>query len=921
MASNVTGSTGDPLFNPQVDDQFSRLLGIGADEREAFLIALREVDPDCAESVAMLLDESAEAHSFLVQAARPESVGPYLIRECIGYGGMGSVFRAEHRESDTVVAVKFVDTVSGLRNSYRFMRETRFLSQLDHDGIARHIDHGVTDLNVGYLVMEFVDGQDVLSYCRQHHLDLRDRLRLMVAVLDVVQYAHSQMVLHRDLKPSNIMVDRQGRVKLLDFGIAKLMEPHGPSSVTRTQHRFLTPRYASPEHQQGGALSAASDVYSLGVLLYRLVTARFPDGAVNEDESGNNADPHSMSRLLASGSLAAGRPSQVLLGEVKGDLDAIAMKAVAVDAADRYSSVVQFRADLDRYLAGRPVKARRLSRRYVFGKFIQRHRRLSFLLMLVIGLVTGWWAMFLHQARAVAEERDQARSVARFFSDMLGNVEPGRLGQNIEMVQVLDRVSNQLLEEPDRMIASVAAQLEVYPVLAQTYLELGKAGAAKELWELALAVSETKYGGQHALTRQMRVGLADTLVKLGEFDLAVSLLENTTALGDPVWQDKQQLVYARVAMERGDYELARECLDRVRSSDFETQLEAGLFRSKAACFAGDYELGLTTAREAYQRAVDGLGGNAPLSLKLLNQMGKCLRLLGQYDEAEQLIVPFIQQQCERLGQDHPDLADSMTNLAAVYVSTHRFAEAESILREVLTGIHNQPDLIGAAVFCRNSLAALLRKQGRLQEAADLYEELVPMAIFYYGQHSPQVLTIESNHAVCIAEMGDLPKAIPLLQQNMLDRQAFYSQEHPLFLVSQYLLGWYQLESRPAEAYGHLQAVWETRCRVLGETDLSSVQAAYAVALALRNLEQYDRSEELMRMAVAVREAQLGPSHRLTLFALDGLATVMRMAKDERSGREIARQLLQRVSRPDVPQRVKDRYRARWQPWLDTQFSN
>src|SRR5690606_10534189 len=394
---------------------FRAALLLPKEEREEFLQAACADDPVLCRQLERLLaaDEAAEAESFLDEPAAglvepadftnsaakgkdsppDELIGPYRLRRLLCRGGMGDVYLAlQERPFKRYVAVKLIrpglDTEAVLE---RFEAERQILASLSHPNIARLIDGGITPAGLPYFTMEYVEGLPLTTYCDEQRLDIDERLRLFEKVCHVVHYAHQNLVLHRDLKPSNILVTEDGTVKLLDFGVARLLNPHlTPISMpdSQAEMRLMTPEYASPEQVRGLGLTTASDVYSLGVVLYELLTGclphefevRSPDaiGRVLTTEepirpstrlTGHAApEPSRAAEIGRARGLEPGR----LTRKLRGDLDDIVLTAIRKEPGRRYASAEQLAEDIRRYLAGRPILARPGTPAYRVRKFVAR---------------------------------------------------------------------------------------------------------------------------------------------------------------------------------------------------------------------------------------------------------------------------------------------------------------------------------------------------------------------------------------------------------------------------------------------------------------------------------------------------------------------------------------------------------------------
>ena len=403
-----------------------------------------------AEVEAMLAADAVAVERFVVgdEPLASESdpfvgmrLGPWLIVEVIGHGGMGTVYLAQRADGqyDQRVALKIVrSSMPPERASLRFKAETHILARLSHPNIARLLDAGLTPEGSAYLVMEHVDGCPVTEYCDARRLTVDERLRLFLTVCDATQHAHQSLVVHRDLKPSNILVSRSGEVKLLDFGIAKLLERNHPlADETAPELRALTPAYAAPEQIRGEPVTTATDVYVLGVVLYELMTGSRPPH--NEPDTtltaGSNILPSAPStsvrrRIKSRG--AEDRPAVAAVAEARrttparlarhleGDIDRVVLKALQPEASRRYGSAGMLAEDIGRLLEGRPVAAQPDTVAYRVRRFIGRHRVGVAMTAVLFLSVVAFAILAMLQARAVAIERDRARLQASRAERVLG---------------------------------------------------------------------------------------------------------------------------------------------------------------------------------------------------------------------------------------------------------------------------------------------------------------------------------------------------------------------------------------------------------------------------------------------------------------------------------------------------------------------
>lgn len=409
-------------------------------------------------------------------------VGPYRVIEELGTGGMGSVWLAERSDGKPRrrVALKLPRMMWASDLSERMERERDILGSLEHPNIARLYDAGLDDQGRPYLAIEYVEGVRITHYCQENQLNTRRRVELFMQVLAAVQYAHTRLVLHRDLKPGNILVNRNGDVRLLDFGIAKLIEETLPDDETEliTMTRALTPRYASPEQLRGERLTLVSDVYSLGVILYELLTkvSPYPKSAKSRGElelavMEGVIVPPSRRAAAESGTgdlqLAGFRLSR----ELRGDLDAIVMKSLSLDAQSRYASVEAFAADLERWLSGRPVHAIPPSALLIARKFIMRNRvAVSIATVAVVGVLTAS-GIAIYQADKATAESQRAAATRDFLIDMFESANPelhgGREATVRELVSAAERALYSSLD------SQPLVQAEMLGSLVNVWLRLG----------------------------------------------------------------------------------------------------------------------------------------------------------------------------------------------------------------------------------------------------------------------------------------------------------------------------------------------------------------------------------------------------------------------------------------------------------------
>jgi serine/threonine protein kinase len=687
-------------------------------DREAWLVGVRERRPEVAERLARLLAADDRAGSVfdrlppdfaedLADEAPPETIGPYRIVREIGRGGMGHVFLAEQHGDDFIrrVALKRLDRRSASAASERRLRdEVRILAALEHSGIARFLDGGRDAEGASYLVLEYVEGLDLIAHTRARGLDLEAKLRLFLEVLAAVEYAHGKRVVHRDLKPGNVLVGADGRPKLLDFGIAKLLEREAdPSSETRTDRRVFTPAYASPEQILGKELTVASDIYSLGVMLYELVAgirpfetsssgARELERAVVEDEP---KPPSTAARRRATGvevdaASQSGRRARAL---PERDLDAICLKTLRKEPASRYASARELAADLERLLDGRPVAARRGGVAYRLGKRVRRLR--APLTGAAVATLVGTMVLLIATRRAPlpappASGRPALSRIAELSARFAEQPnDPATAGVGLELIDTLLAAGR----GPEAIGA--VGRLRQLPGAAGLgpRVDLAEARAALAVSELqrAAAMASTAAegaarSGDAALDRRARLVHARALVVLAppaEVDRRLGELYDEAERADDEPVAVEALVVRAEAARKGSRgkdakRLLDEALPRIRAlGDRRLECAALVLRSRFEGESGELDAALGTIEEALAlaRASEDLAGEATAwmnKMVLENWRGDAEKSLAAALEA----IPRL-----RLSGNREQLLSVLSNLAIQRVERGEFLEAEAVIAE------------------------------------------------------------------------------------------------------------------------------------------------------------------------------------------------------------------------------------------------
>ena len=612
-------------------------------ERAAWLDSMAQAKPGLHARVASLIraDQEAEGESFLSPGITPaglpasgmegRQLGPWLIERLIGSGGMGQVWLARRTDGlyDGQAAIKLMRLPSADAGAdERFAREGRLLGRLNHPNIARLLDAGVTPSGERYLVLEYVEGERIDRWCDEHRLTIAQRVALFVAVCRAVSHAHENLVVHRDLKPSNIFVSEDGDVKLLDFGVAKLIEGDAGESteLTREAGAAMTPQYAAPEQLCGGAVSTATDVYGLGMVLYGLLNGSRPytaaprPGDVSRPLWSLPADAAAAEQVAAQRDTSA----QALRRALRGDLAVVVAKAIKPDPAERYRAVPDFADDLERVLVRRPITARPDSTGYRLRRYLQRHAfGVATAAVLTLSIVAGV-AGTLIKEREARRQAERAVAVKRFLLDML---QQARTSVQSGGVQVREATVNDMVAAgADRIGKSFASEPEirdeVFGVIEELYSDAFDPKRALALARQRLDAARAAFGPIDPRVAPAQVALASSLIIVGELPEAEKVLSQTQALLDRAGDDTS-LTRASLLRWQGIVVLLTEAkpewhahplrraveLLRARYPDDDELLESLVSLPSEACRYGEPAEAVAAAEELYRRAVKRYGAD------------------------------------------------------------------------------------------------------------------------------------------------------------------------------------------------------------------------------------------------------------------------------------------------------------------------
>jgi len=742
------------VLSPHLD----AALDMSEEERAGWITSLRKQDPALGHDLEVLLREHHKLSNegFLEKTAprlpdrrglAGQRLGAYSLISQIGQGGMGTVWLARRSDGrfERQVAIKFLSlALVGKSGEQRFRREGSILGRLAHPNIAELIDAGVSTTGQPYLALEYVEGENVDRYCDQRRLDIRARVRLFLNVLSAVAHAHANLIVHRDIKPSNVLVNRDGQIKLLDFGIAKLLADEAEEAALLTTRgvRPMTPAAAAPEQLQGGIVTTATDVYALGVLLYQLLTGKHPAGpgsrtpaelvkAIVEEEPERPSDVVA-DQSMAERENAARRATtpDKLQRALRGDLDTIIARALKKDPAERYSSVAALADDLRRYLRNEPINARPDALAYRGVKFVRRNRAAVALAMLAaiatVAGITGTWI----QMRTARAQRDfalrqlsRAESITDLDNFLLADAVPGK---PFTVEELLARAQHIVEQQHD---TSRDARAELLISIGRKYQGRDEDGNARRLLEEAYLIAH----------------------KLPE---PSSRAEAACALGSSL--GRSDLPRAETLVQEGLQELpadSRYTLDRVSCL---------LSGSSVARERGDSQVAIARSRAAESLLVGSTLRSQTVELRVVMAMADSYREAGEYREAISAFQRASVLMTE-LGREDTETASTLFNdWALALYSSGRPLDSEKLFRRSLEISRADKSEEGVSPMLLVNYGRTLRELGRSREAADYVERGYASAV----RAGDQVVTNQSLlvRARIYRDQGDFTRAAAMLAE-------------------------------------------------------------------------------------------------------------------------------------------------------------
>ena len=837
-------------------------------------------EPTVRKAVEQLLDADRDSAGFMTEPAaqqaasliaeaeeklhEPLSIGPYRTTQLLGFGGMGLVYQAERVDGEfkQVVAIKRMRSI--IRNPEmrkQFLAERQILAGLQHPAIGHLLDGGVTDDGHPYFALEYIDGEPITAYCTRVGADLKRRLELFLQVCDAVAYAHSRLVIHQDLKPSNILITRiaprseiqkqstaiEHQVKLLDFGIARLMKAKG--ELTPIIHTDVyTPEYAAPEQVLGEDITAATDIFTLGLLLHELLTdkrARTLPQAKHEEIAGIVSD-----ELPPQPSAVANADSPFDSRQIKGDLDAIVMKAASKAPQDRYLSVSALAEDVRRCIAHQPVTARGNEWSYRTGKFFRRYRWGAFfvitLLMLLAALVTS--TVLSNQKITAAlqtaqHENVRATEVTRFLQELFEVADPfASDGEKVTVLELLnrgaERISTELSGQPD-------TQSQLMFELARIHNSLGFFVRASELFAEALVIQRNihKAGSEiEAATLHWHSIVFDNL---GAYEKSEKSAEAALAM--------------RLAVLGDNHPDTAESKDRLAS---------------LLAYTGQKERALDLSRQAVDTLNRTVGVDDSRTQTARHNLAWMLGRQAFYDEATPIYETVIEVANRVAGPDHPETLETLNNFAVMLRHKGDTERAEKIYRRVLEKrlelLGNKHPQVG---YSQNNLAKLLQEKGEWEEAHLLYEQSHTILMQSYGAEHDNIAISLTNMAQVLMALERVEEAELMYQDAMRIHRSNTPGGNTKVAATLQGLGYLlstqgnfaDAEPMLREALQYQQNEWPG-----GHVEVAITQLRLGQLLAMTDRQQL--AQELLELSSLALARRYGDSHSLTVQARNSLAS-------------------------------------------------
>ncbi|MHC4944606.1 MAG: tetratricopeptide repeat protein [Planctomycetota bacterium] len=904
---------------PRIKEIFLEALKRKPEEIDAFLEEACREQPDLRDEVLTLLSSHGQSQKFmefpteagLFSDATEEQladikIGQYQIQRVISSGGMGTVYEALQENPRRTVAIKVmregIASQSALR---RFEYESQILASLRHANIAQVIEAGThheegkeAKEGTPYFVMEYIpNARSITEYAQEKDLSISERLELFLPVCEAVHYGHLKGIIHRDLKPSNLLVDEAGKVKIIDFGVARATDADLSLTTARTDVGQLigTVQYMSPEQCMAdpAELDTRSDVYALGVVLYELLCEELPydvrKAMVFEATRVIREDPPK-------------KPSTTKRA-LRGDAETIVLKALEKQRARRYQSVADLSTDILRYLKGEVILAKPAGLAIRTWKQVKRHPILSTALGMALLAAFAFLGYILfvsypqikHQMRVAEQERlkavqarieveleaENTQSINHFLEEMLSVSSPFYEGPDLTVPEMLDRAVEKIEDQfPDK--PELEARLRY--TIGWVYRHYGQYDDAANQLRAAAEIGKEVLGEEHPDTLRYIVSLAHVLDLLGDLSEADSMLRRAL-----------EIQYRVVDEEDPDKLLAMACLAYVL-----------LKQGKAS----EAEPLVREALEIQRRTLGEQDRDTLYSMTCLTEL---LTSQGAYSEGEQLARKVLEIRRRSQGNEHPETLRSMNNLSVVLLNQGKFIDAESILREVnelerrVMG-EEHPMTISSL----NNLVNALMAQGRFAEAEPFASRVLELYRSVLGENHPRTITAMNNLCGALIRMGKVDEAERLQRKVIELRTQVLGEEHPETQSAMRNLAMTLLDlGQSSEAESLMREVIEIQNRVLGKEHLETLRSMNNMAYLLTEVGKPSEAESLFRKMIEIQNRKLGKEHPDTLRAMKNLAYVLSKQDGGSEAEVLYREVLEIKRRvlgadhPDIPVATKN----------------
>lgn len=840
----------------KIELAYERAMSLSSSERETYLENLRATEPEFAAELERLIRSTSLNDAILKQpieasAARlseeikdpwiGRELGAYRIIDRIAAGGMGAVFLAERKDKqfEHRVAIKIMSEQLLASDAVaRFKTERQILANLKHPYIAPLHDGGTTDNGLPYLVMEYVEGQPIDSHCVDQNLDIDQRLRLFQKVCEAVDYAHRNLTVHRDLKPSNILIDARGDPKLLDFGIAKLLDEGNVSAaapLTRVGQRAMTPEYASPEQVRGEPVSVASDVYALGVLLFRLLTGQSPYGgdmttpgsyerAILENEPRRPSMAVTVANEAAAAGETSGTPVAQLRRHLVGDLDNITMRALQKAPERRYRSVADFSRDIARHQSHKPIEARADDWWYRSRKFLRRH---AARVAITTAVLSAGIALVTFYTLRLADERDyanqsaaEAREVAAFLTTLFegssSNIQAGKEVTAVDLLEEGWRQIDALEDQPE-------LQAKLMHIMASSSTTLGRYDVSIPMLERALELQEALSPVDEEAISRTTHALSAAHRQNGDLEQAAHYERRTIELAIRTFgEDHYNVAYLRMRLGVILFDL------------------------------GQAEESLAMKQEALDQLVAIGSGDSTAALDARGNITLVLSHLGRHEEAAVMAGEVARLSVPMQGQDHPNTIIRTTNYANSLRQLGQLDEALSLLEDnIPRGIAVWGRDYHHVAYMLQVRGAIKRQAGDFASALDDYRDAQAIVIRITDEDNYRRVDAWRGLGSMLVSAGQLDDARDAFQRALASAERADGGERRIAYLH-YWLGKVAFDAGDLAASRQWYAEAETRAELMGATNRLALTAGQVETLTA--LGAFDEAAPLVEMLVALEDS-------------------------------------------------------------------